>query len=711
MIIKRVKLTNFMNIPSTDLDFTKGTNILHGRSRQGKSAIFDAIAYCLLDRTRSKTWKDYVRKGSKEFVIEQTIQMTEDASDEMFFTYKGNLTSGTTSKQILYKGNTYTNSECGTFLSTTFDIDMLTNVVFSLQDSAPITMMEPAVRQNLFKKIFNSEFSDLVESIKRKHELKSAELTTLQNSISVLTEKKYPFFRIEEVDQSNLEPLRLELEATQASALVKEKYKNYLSKINDRVNLQNELNKLEEEKAAAILKKTETEDSIVLINIKKDQTATLIDLREKELKDKKEQVTKANSELIELEASILSKKTASNDKIKRIEEVAVGVQEEKFKAMASLSLNKKYLETFNKGLCPECGQTCDSTKIDTFSETIKTLNEAIEKYNNAGKEYALNIKTEKDYQPILDKELSTFKESILPIKEAYSKLSLNIENLKDTTLKQFDNEIALINDRVIPQLNNSIKSIDDKLAVNNTKIADLSLWIETNKVENPDGDGKREIATIQKEIDKVLADIQAVVEQEKINKKLKEDKKQDEITLAAKTEQLNTLQLELSNIVGAKEVFEKDFPAFINLKACSLLETYMNNFFSSTTGDFLVQLAQDKKGIDFFYKRNSDPDWIALKMVSGFETSLVTLGFNIAVARAFGSNLLVLDEPDGKADDESSEQLFNIIRGIQGFDQIFIITHKPEIVESFIRDGANAYKVINGEFSKETLQLEVDFKL
>ena len=149
MIVTRVKLTNFMNISSADLDFRKGTNILCGRSRQGKSAIFDAIAYCLLDRTRSKTYKDYVKKGQKEFIIEMTLQMTDDPTDVMLFNFKGNLTSGTTAKQIIYKGTTYTNSECGTFLNTTFDIDMLTNVVFSLQDSAPITMMEPAVRQSL----------------------------------------------------------------------------------------------------------------------------------------------------------------------------------------------------------------------------------------------------------------------------------------------------------------------------------------------------------------------------------------------------------------------------------------------------------------------------------------------------------------------------------------------------------------------------------
>lgn len=703
MIIKKVKLTNFMNISSTDLEFKKGTNILCGRSRQGKSAIFDAIAYCLLDRTRSKTWKDYVKKGHKEFVIEQVLQMTDDSADEMFFTYKGSLTSGATSKQIIYKGITYTNSECGTFLNSTFDIDMLTNVVFSLQDSAPITMMEPAVRQSLFKKIFNSEFSWLVDKIKAQHEVKSSELNLLKNSIAVLTEKKYPFFRIEEVDQSKLEPLRLELEATQASALVKEKYKNYLSKINDRITLQNEASKLEGEKTVNTAKRIETEASIAVIDQKREKIQTLISDLEQSLLLKKVDLDQGDISFISLVAANSSKVIEINSSIKRLEEEVNKVLEDKLHDMAQLVLNRKYLEIFKKGLCPECGQVCDAVKIDTFSETITNLAQLIENQNSQIIDLNKTIKVEKDKLPGLDKEVETFKQNLQVIKTEYESIILTIKTNKETTLKQYDNEILLIKDRIIPQIDNSIKSNDDRTLFVNSKITELSLWIDSNKVDNPEGDGKREIYEIQKEIDKVLADIQAVVEQEKINKKLKEDKKEDEKSISIKTEQLNTLQLELENIVGAKDVFEKDFPAYINLKACSILESYMNNFFSSTTGDFVVQLAQDKKGIDFFYKRNSDPDWIALKMVSGFETSLVTLGFNIAVARAFGSNLLVLDEPDGKADDESSEQLFNIIRSIHGFEQIFLITHKPEIVDSYIQEGATVYKALNGEFTKESL--------
>ena len=371
--------------------------------------------------------------------------------------------------------------------------------------------------------------------------------------------------------------------------------------------------------------------------------------------------------------------------------------------MAQLTLNKKYLETFKKGLCPECGQDCDSTRVDTFSETINKLNLSIEEKTNQVLDFNKNIKLEKDKIPELDKAVEALKTIVKETQNQYDKIVSDIKTLKETTIKNYDNEILLIKEKILPQIDATTKSIEDKIVAVNVKIGELSLWIESNKVADPEGDGKREIDEIQKEIDKVLADIQAVVQQEKVNKQLKEDKKKDEKTIAEKTEQLNTLQLELENISGAKDVFEKDFPAFINLKACSILEAYMNNFFSSTTGDFVVQLAQDKKGIDFFYKRNSDPDWIALKMVSGFETSLVTVGFNIAVARAFGSNLLVLDEPDGKADDESSEQLFEIIRSIQGFQQIFLITHKPEIVESYVRDGATVYKAVNGEFTKESL--------
>ena len=57
MIIKSIKLENFRNYESLDLDFEKGTNILYGDNAQGKTNVLEAIYL-------SATTKSH--KGSKD---------------------------------------------------------------------------------------------------------------------------------------------------------------------------------------------------------------------------------------------------------------------------------------------------------------------------------------------------------------------------------------------------------------------------------------------------------------------------------------------------------------------------------------------------------------------------------------------------------------------------------------------------------------------
>lgn len=65
MIIKSIKLENFRNYESLDLDFEKGTNILYGDNAQGKTNILEAIYL-------SATTKSH--KGSKDKEIIRFLQ-------------------------------------------------------------------------------------------------------------------------------------------------------------------------------------------------------------------------------------------------------------------------------------------------------------------------------------------------------------------------------------------------------------------------------------------------------------------------------------------------------------------------------------------------------------------------------------------------------------------------------------------------------------
>ena len=135
------------------------------------------------------------------------------------------------------------------------------------------------------------------------------------------------------------------------------------------------------------------------------------------------------------------------------------------------------------------------------------------------------------------------------------------------------------------------------------------------------------------------------------------------------------------------------------MRACKLLESHMNSFFATTKDHFEVALQADKKGIAFYYKANSEPEWRNLKMVSGFESALSTLGFNVSVARAFGSDIIFLDEPEANADPTTAERLFETIAFIGGFKQMFVITHKENVLPILKEQGAKIYKVKGGVFT------------
>jgi DNA repair exonuclease SbcCD ATPase subunit len=152
-------------------------------------------------------------------------------------------------------------------------------------------------------------------------------------------------------------------------------------------------------------------------------------------------------------------------------------------------------------------------------------------------------------------------------------------------------------------------------------------------------------------------------------------------------------------MVSAKKIIDSDFPNYINSRACIQLEDSINRFFEYVKKGLKIKIALDKKGVVLTYKANNEPSWMPITMVSGFESSLVSIGFKVAVANAFGSEILILDEPDGPADETSSELLFNQLSSIKGFKQVFVITHKPSAMDKLKESGATVWSVEAGKFS------------
>ncbi len=73
MICKKIKVENFRNIDSAELDFYPGTNILIGENAQGKTNMIEAIYYTALCRSfRQGADRDLIRFGCEYAKIENT---------------------------------------------------------------------------------------------------------------------------------------------------------------------------------------------------------------------------------------------------------------------------------------------------------------------------------------------------------------------------------------------------------------------------------------------------------------------------------------------------------------------------------------------------------------------------------------------------------------------------------------------------------------
>lgn len=70
MYLENLKLNNYRNYESLDIDLNKGYNIIYGDNAQGKTNIIEAIFFCAAARShRTSRDSELVRNGENTFSI------------------------------------------------------------------------------------------------------------------------------------------------------------------------------------------------------------------------------------------------------------------------------------------------------------------------------------------------------------------------------------------------------------------------------------------------------------------------------------------------------------------------------------------------------------------------------------------------------------------------------------------------------------------
>ena len=75
MIIKRVKLKDFVSHADTEIEFPLGVTVLVGPNGAGKTSVIDAVVYALFGkRTRGERFEDLIRRGANSAEVELTFE-------------------------------------------------------------------------------------------------------------------------------------------------------------------------------------------------------------------------------------------------------------------------------------------------------------------------------------------------------------------------------------------------------------------------------------------------------------------------------------------------------------------------------------------------------------------------------------------------------------------------------------------------------------
>ncbi|WP_105619220.1 DNA replication/repair protein RecF [Vallitalea okinawensis] len=90
MYVNNLKLNNYRNYESLDIEFKKGINIIYGNNAQGKTNILEAIYYCATARSHRTNYdKDLILWGQNEGHINLEVQKKNNEIIDIHFRKSG----------------------------------------------------------------------------------------------------------------------------------------------------------------------------------------------------------------------------------------------------------------------------------------------------------------------------------------------------------------------------------------------------------------------------------------------------------------------------------------------------------------------------------------------------------------------------------------------------------------------------------------------
>ena len=688
-----LEMKDFMSVKYAKLGFPQdSTIVITGGNANGKSTVCDAVALCFAEYRRGETYADFIRKGKDTALVKLNAHVN---GEPIFFDITLSTKKGVTPFQrtIHYNNTKYTNSEC-TALLDSLDMTYFANVLFSMQGKDNITTMTPTQRAHELYKLFNYDFSEFLEKVQAKlDELKTA-MTYQVNQIEFLEKQKFDF---QEVDAPPFE--KHEFEEKEISLSTKASRKESISKI--------------------MLENGRVHTSLAQVNKELISRKSAYDIAE-------ERVTQHCNNKAKLESDIAAASTvlsnATSLKVTLANSLATEKSNHATAEESKLAIEKRIAELrdcivryeydirdfdrrkalVTEGKCDKCGHdtsdlvnpelekahdecvTLHAKAVADLAREKEKLAPAVKKHSDSTREQArIEASIAQNDKAIVDaqKKIAEGTEKLTTFDEKYDSIIKTRDDSQKLLLEKTTEQASLTalliqyDEQELKELNEAIEQLTADISLYNNTMYKNSLILEANN--------KMHLA--------------------------KEDNASKQNDARVKVQALSN---SIATYTEVKTLLEKNFPNYLVVKTCAKLETEINTFIQTVFPNMRVKLYQNKKGVEFYYlpditetpPTGDKTSWLSVHMASGMEKQALALAWRVALARAYNIGILLLDEVDSAASEESSQSVFTSLLENDYFSQLFIISHKTDVKNSIISLAKNpcVYMAKKGVFTRTT---------
>jgi len=659
--LQKLSIKNFMIIESVEFDFKEASfHVIVGDNGAGKSAMLDALALILFENKRADSYKEYVRYGCEQAILH--LEATFKGSAVVFdININSSEKKLPLERKMTYQEKEYVNSEIKTFLQENVDLSVIENVMFSMQkEDSNISKLSPSQRRDLFKNMFNITFEDESKIIQNNINTLSSEVSSYNTELNQLKNKKF-------IKKSTFDTIPNE-EVSRFKDLV---YKN-----------REELNVLKSYKSV--------QETYIRLKRNRVQLDGLIE-------DNKKHQSKIDS--IENDPNLKSKNTWS---IKELEDHilvllqnisehstnTVNIKMAIAEKLTSLKHEKEHEQDHLDGMCVRCHRPLDQAENTAWENKVNQMEADL---------------------TILRKDLSLEENSITKTQDNLKNLKIKLSN-EEQAKRVYDNKIS----EAIQNKKFSSYAIQTNNETINNLRADINEMEKDLPVipESFNSNSIQEKETAIQKLEKILSERDILLGQNKTieenNRQLVLDEKENVIKIDDIVKKINKANMDINSNEAAMNILTVDLVNYSIVKTCGLLEDYINEFIESVKADVKIKLIQTKKGVDLYYTPISAlstevSNWSSVKMASGFEQDLINVAFKIGLAKAYNLKVLILDEIDSASTESNSYKLFSLIAKISDFDNVIIITHKPEVqkILSDEQPSVICYRVEKGQYNVE----------